>query len=148
MTCPSPCNSCQQDLFETLGWTLWVPSTYALNAVVINPGDSNLYISLADGNTTTPAQPGTLWALTTVAQLIATSSAADVLNVLGYLPWSALTTYPKNAGVIYNGYVCINNLSGSNLNNTPPSSPGSNTYWTSYTYFQITQQYILNNINA
>lgn len=64
------CDCDQQAILETLGYSLWVPESYAINAVVINPGNSNLYVSLENGNTTIPGQTGAAWAITTVAGLI------------------------------------------------------------------------------
>ncbi len=78
MSCNGPCNSCQEELFITLGWSVWLPQAYGINAIVINPGNSNLYVSLEDNNTTIPAQPGASWALTTVAQLIAITNGTTL----------------------------------------------------------------------
>lgn len=138
------CNSCQQELFQTLGYSLWLPQSYGINAVVINPGDSNLYISLVSDNTTVPAQPGSLWSITTVAELISTSSSSEVLATLGYFAWDVGTFYSQNQGVLHNGSICVSSIPGTNTNigNVPGDTSDSN--WGVYTYFEFLQRWILN----
>lgn len=142
----SPCNSCQVDLFLTLGYSLWVPTTYQLNDVVINQGNSSLYISTANSNTTAPWQPGALWNITTLAELIKTNSITDALAALGYFPWNGSTAYSQNQAVTHAGNVCVSSIPGvnSNIANTPGSTSDSN--WGVYTYFEFLQRFMLNNI--
>jgi len=99
------CN--QEDILKILGYSLWIPRTYNLNDVVINPGNSNLYVSIANDNTTIPAQPGALWAITTVAELINSGGAGS-----GGFTWPAWVSdggagpsgdYLLSQAVTYNG---------------------------------------------
>lgn len=138
------CNDCTEKLFQTLGYSDWVPQSYGINDVVINPGNSNLYVSLVENNTTAPAQPGSLWSITTVAELIASSSSGDVVAQLGYFPWNGSTPYSQNEGVFHNGAICVSSIPGENTNlgNTPGSTSDAN--WGVYTYFEFLQRWILN----
>ena len=128
------------------GFVYWIPISYDLNDVVVDQGNSLLYISTANGNTTAPGQPWALWNLTSVSQLIETNAISDALAALGYFAWSNSTAYSQNQGVTHNGKVCISSVPGTNTNlgNTPGSTSDAN--WGVYTYFEYLQRFILNTI--
>lgn len=130
------------------GWTYWIPQTYAIDAVIVDFGNGQLYQSTANGNTTAPAQPGTLWILTTVAELIANVAQGSVLESLGYAPYSLTFAYDQNDGVLTaQGYIATSNIAGSgtNLGNLPPTSPGVYTDWTVWASFAAWQKWQMDN---
>lgn len=120
------CN--QQEILQILGYSLWVPRTYSLGNVVINPGNSNLYVSIADGNTTIPGQPGALWAITTVAELIGAAGSVSFTWPMWVSGGGAGTAgaYNINQAVTYNGGNYIS-LTDNNI-----IAPGGGLDWQSF----------------
>lgn len=121
---------CQGDeLFLNLGWTLFVPNFspgYNLGYVTIY--GSSLYISVANSNTTIPAQPGSLWAITTVAALIGGASGLQFTWPMWVSGGGAgiAGAYNINQAVTYNGGNYIS-LTDNNI-----IAPGSGLDWQSF----------------
>lgn len=123
-----PCNSCLQELFQNLGYSLWVPQTYGIDAIVISPGNSLLYQSTENGNDTIPGQPGSDWTITTVAVLIAVGSG----STFTYPTWTSGGgagldgTYNFGQAVVYDGGNYISLINGNG------DTPGLTDNWQSF----------------